>query len=301
MSPHPATHSPVDRSVDQLADDGLTDAKAGDPDDPLDPPRAAGLLAARRPSPVQPWMDRVAEWRERISSVQWPALSVRRVLVSVAVIGLAAVVGWRLTARNPAVPVERQLPRAVAPAASSGASPSGPGSGQSTAGASGAGVTGASGASSPGGTVVVHVAGAVAQPGLRTVPAPARVADAVAAAGGPSPDADLDRLNLAAPIADGQRIYVLRRGEATEPPAAGGGPAGGGPSGASGASAGPVNLNTATAEQLDTLPGVGPATAQSIITYRQQHGGFRRVDDLLDVRGIGDARMEQLRPLVTVG
>ncbi len=148
----------------------------------------------------------------------------------------------------------------------------------------------------------MHVAGAVAQPGLRTVPAPARVADAVAAAGGPSPDADLDRLNLAAPVADGQRIYVLRHGEATEPPVAGGaGTGAGGASGASGAGAGPVNLNTATAEQLDTLPGVGPATAQAIITYRQQHGGFRRVDDLLDVRGIGDARMEQLRPLVTVG
>jgi competence protein ComEA len=138
-------------------------------------------------------------------------------------------------------------------------------------------------------TVLVHAAGAVQQPGVYELPGGARVTDLIDAAGGPMADADLDQLNLAAPVTDGERVYVPRVGEVV--PLAS----------ASGATpAGPLDLNTATLEQLDALPGVGPATAQAIIDERDRRGGFTSVDDLLDVRGIGPAKLEQLRDLVTV-
>jgi competence protein ComEA len=143
--------------------------------------------------------------------------------------------------------------------------------------------------------LVVHVAGAVLQPGVHRVPEGGRVVDAIDAAGGLASTADATRLNLAAPLADGERVYVPVVGE--EPPAVvgPGGPATGGD-----APSGPVNLNTADAAALDALPGVGPATAAAIIEHREAVGGFTSVDQLLDVRGIGEAKLEQLRPLVTV-
>jgi competence protein ComEA len=153
--------------------------------------------------------------------------------------------------------------------------------------------------------VVVDVVGAVLRNGVVRLRAGARVADALAAAGGATPDADLVRLNLAAPVADGARIAVPRFGA----PAPGVDPAavtGAGPDGSTGdnaaapSPASPVDLNTATAQQLDALPGIGPATAAAIIADRQANGPFRSVDDLGRVRGIGDAKLEQLRGLVTV-
>jgi len=148
--------------------------------------------------------------------------------------------------------------------------------------------------------LVVHVAGAVTRPGLVTVPEGARVADAVAAAGGVRSDADTVRLNLAERLVDGSRLYVPSAGE-SEPPlvvtAAGGGSGGGG---GPGAPAGPLDLNTATAAQLETLPGVGPATATAIVTHRERNGRFVSVDGLGDVRGIGPSKLEALRPLVRV-
>ena len=138
-------------------------------------------------------------------------------------------------------------------------------------------------------TVVVHMAGAVRRPGLVRVPDGTRLAGAIETAGGLSADADPDAVNLAAVVADGERVYVPRRGEA--PPVVAGG---------SSASTGPVNLNSATAEQLDTLPGVGPATAAAIVSYRTTHGPFGSVDDLGKVRGIGPSKLDQLRPLVRV-
>ena len=139
------------------------------------------------------------------------------------------------------------------------------------------------------GDLVVHVAGAVRSPGLVKLPGGARVGEAVAAAGGPAPDADVDQVNLAAHVGDGDRVYVPRRGEAPPPaPAAGG----------SAAKPGPVDLKNATPEQLDALPGVGPATANAIVQYRTRHGRFRTVDNLLDVPGIGPAKLSALRPLV---
>lgn len=150
--------------------------------------------------------------------------------------------------------------------------------------------------------VLVHAAGAVAVPGVHRLPSGSRVSDLLTAAGGPVPDTDLDRVNLAAPLVDGERVWFPRMGEEATPPVVGGAgaasPADGGVAGP--ADQGPIDLNTATAEQLDTLPGVGPATAAAILEHRQRQGPFRTVDELLDVPGIGDAKLAQLRDLVTV-
>ncbi|SCE96492.1 competence protein ComEA [Micromonospora purpureochromogenes] len=145
------------------------------------------------------------------------------------------------------------------------------------------------------GELVVAVAGKVRRPGLVRVPAGARVADAVQAAGGALPGVDVTLLNPARKVADGELILV---GVAAPPgqPGAAAPPAAGDPS----APGGLVNLNTATLAQLDGLPGVGPVLAQRILTHRDQHGGFRSVGDLRQVEGIGDARYEQLKDLVTV-
>jgi competence protein ComEA len=143
--------------------------------------------------------------------------------------------------------------------------------------------------------VVVHVAGAVTSPGLHELPGGSRVADAIAAAGGLTAQADATRINLAAPVTDGQRVYVVAVGE-QEPAVAVG--TGAPDTGAS--PTGPVNLNTADAEALDALPGIGPATAASIIEHRGKVGAFTSVDQLLDVPGIGEAKLEALRDLVTV-
>jgi competence protein ComEA len=137
--------------------------------------------------------------------------------------------------------------------------------------------------------LVVHVAGAVAQPGLYRLPEGSRVDDAIAEAGGAKPKAALDLVNLAAPIADGQQVVVPLRGSAE---------AGGGVEAGAASPGGKVHLNSATLEQLDELPGVGPVTAQQILAYRDANGAFRSVDELDAVPGIGPATLEQLRPLV---
>jgi competence protein ComEA len=152
-----------------------------------------------------------------------------------------------------------------------------------------------------GGTVVVHVAGAVRDAGVYRLRAGARVNDALARAGGATPRADLSQVNLAAKVEDGRQVLVPRRVAAAGAPAATGpAPAATGTATAPGQPAVPVNLNTATLEQLDTLPGVGPATAQKILDYRQEHGGFGSVDELGEVPGIGDVRLAALRDQVRV-
>ena len=148
-----------------------------------------------------------------------------------------------------------------------------------------AGVTGL-----PSSRVVVDVVGAVRLPGLYRLAQGSRIADAVARAGGATAKADLAQVNLAAPLADGEQVVVPRRGA----PGTGAAPVGTAP----GAPTAPVQLSTATLEQLDTLPGVGPATAQKILDYREQHGAFSSVDELDAVSGIGPKRLEQLRDLV---
>jgi competence protein ComEA len=136
--------------------------------------------------------------------------------------------------------------------------------------------------------LVVHVVGAVRRAGLFRLRDGSRVADALARAGGPTRHADLAAVNLAAPLVDGEQVVVPRRG----------------PGGSAAVTATPgagakVSLGSATVEQLDELPGVGPVTAQKIVDWRATHGPFRSADDLDDVPGIGPARIEQLRDLVT--
>jgi len=216
-----------------------------------------------RPEPPRDWRARLGDLRALVPLSTTGLLAAS--LGAVAALGLG-VVGFRLL-RQPA-PAELSLPRATPPASVPSTAVQGP--------------------------VVVYVAGAVARPGVYPVGAGARVADAVGAAGGTTSEADLDPLNLAARLSDGDRIFVPRKGQAP-PPVVGPGPTGGGST-----PSGPVNLNTATAEQLEALSGVGPATAHAIVTWRQQHGRFRSVQDLLQVRGIGPAKLESLRDQVTV-
>jgi len=151
---------------------------------------------------------------------------------------------------------------------------------------------------SGGGTAVVQVAGAVRRPGVYRLRADRRVDDAVRGAGGPTAKADLAGVNLAAKVSDGQQVIV---------PAAGGADGAGttaapaGAAGGAGAAPGPkLNLNLATPEQLDQLDGVGPATAQKIVAYRQAHGGFRSVTELDQVPGIGEKKLAALKDRLRV-
>jgi competence protein ComEA len=145
-------------------------------------------------------------------------------------------------------------------------------------------------AAAPAQLLVIDVVGAVRRPGLLRLPQGSRIADAVARAGGATRKADLALVNLAAPLADGTQIVVPTRA-----PAASGAPAGT----SAAAPAGPVHLNTATLEELDGLPGVGPVTAQKILDFRAQHGAFANVDELDAIPGIGPKRLDELRDLVT--
>jgi competence protein ComEA len=153
----------------------------------------------------------------------------------------------------------------------------------------------------PARALVVHVVGAVRQPGLYRLREGSRVDDAVRRAGGARGNAELAALNLAAPVADGQQVVVPARGAVQTSGATG---ASGGSAGAAGAdgaipaSGAKVHLNSATLEQLDTLPGIGPVTAQQILDYRAANGAFASVEELDAVPGIGPARLEQLTPLV---
>lgn len=143
-------------------------------------------------------------------------------------------------------------------------------------------------ASPAGAQIVVDVGGRVRHPGLVTLPAGSRVADAIAAAGGPLRPADLARINLAARVSDGQLLLIGVPGASAEA------------TGGAGSSGGPVDLNSATVDQLDALPGVGPVLAQRIVDWRQTHGGFRTIDDLQQVPGIGARKFSDLKALVVV-
>jgi competence protein ComEA len=143
----------------------------------------------------------------------------------------------------------------------------------------------------------VHVAGRVRHAGVYQLHQGDRVIDAIRAAGGARQDADLRSINLAALVTDGEQIIVWKKGPGGSVMASGGG---GGSAPGSGSPSQPVNLNTATLDQLESLPGIGPALGQRILDYREQHGPFASVEDLVNVSGIGEKRLEDLRPLVTV-
>lgn len=276
-------------------------------------------------------VDDWAEWEQAdqpgtTRSTRWGVSP--RVLLLVAVLALVAVV-WGVTQFS-AAPRAEQLasPSATAESVQAVGAQQSPGA-QSTAQPSANPSESAQGGASGEATVRVHVAGAVNNPGVYTLPAQGRAVDAIAAASGAAADADLDRVNLAGALSDGVQIYVPHRGETAAPAQIqpNGGTANAGQGNAAngaaqnGASQGgtqpqpartltasgsaqkgstPVNINTATAEELQTLPRIGPAMAQRIIAWREAHGGFRSVDELDAVPGIGPSMLENLRPLVTV-
>lgn len=274
-------------------------------------------------------VDDWAEWEQAdqpgtTRSTRW-GLS-PRVLLLVAVVALVAVV-WGVTQFS-AAPRAEQIasPSATAESVQAvGAQQSTQSTAQPGANPSESAQGGASGEA----TVRVHVAGAVNNPGVYTLPAQGRTVDAIAAASGAAADADLDRVNLAGTLSDGVQIYVPHRGETAAPAqiqpnggtanagqanaangAAQNGASQGGaqpqpartltPAGSAQKGSTPVNINTATAEELQSLPRIGPAMAQRIIAWREAHGGFRSVDELDAVPGIGPSMLENLRPLVTV-
>jgi competence protein ComEA len=150
----------------------------------------------------------------------------------------------------------------------------------------------------PAGRVVVDVGGDVREPGVYTLPAGSRVADAIEAAGGIRPGTDTDTLNRARTLADGEQILVGAAPTTPAAPAAPTGPAA--PTDPAATTTTPLSLNSATAEQLDTLPGIGPVLAANIVSYREESGGFTSVDQLLDVSGIGESRLSELRDHVTL-
>lgn len=224
-----------------------------------------------RPAPPRSLIERLREW------VVWfgPA---RLAATALAVIAVAIGGTWLL--KGSPSRAEDQLPFAIHSAVSTTAPVGIPAVDTTTAAAP---------------TVVVYVAGAVAAPGVYTLAPLSRVTDAMSAAGGALATADLNVVNLAAAVRDGERIYVPVVGEVVPVVVAGDAVAVGGT-----VPAGPINVNTATADQLDVLPGVGPTTAAAIVAHREQHGPFQTIDQLGDVHGIGPAKLEALRGLVAV-
>lgn len=203
-------------------------------------------------------------WRDRLDLLAAGSVapSAPQIAGAVAAVVVVAVLGWVLLRQPPGPPAEEAMTPVGAAATTSTTEPP---------------------------TVLAHAAGAVRVPGVYSLPPGARVADLLDAAGGATGDADLDRVNLAAPVADGAQVYVPREGEPM-PVTAGG----------SLSVTGPLDLNTATQAQLEELPGVGPATAKAILDERERRGRFGAVEELLEVRGIGPAKLDALRDLVTV-
>jgi competence protein ComEA len=211
--------------------------------------------------------------------------------VAVVVVLIAALLAWRGRPR-----VDPVAPQAIDSAAADASLADGPAGGaDGPAGGADGPAAGPGAEPSAPAAVVVAVGGKVRKPGLVELPSGARVADALKAAGGAEPGVDVAPLNLARKVTDGELIMV---GVTPPPGAAPAAPAGPAAPGAPGA--GPVNLNAATLADLDTLPGVGPVLAQRILDAREAQGGFTAVSDLRQVEGIGTARYDQLKDLVTV-
>lgn len=248
-----------------------------------------------RPAPPRRLVDLAGSW------LAW--FGVGRLLVSAACVIVVLGGGYWLL-RAPALPPEAGLPVAASsPPPSTLPPPTAPPPSAPTAddrphGAIGEGVP----ADATRGPVVVHVAGAVVGPGVYRLAGDARVHTAIEAAGGVAPDADLDGLNLAAAVVDGERVYVPVVGEVdpTSVPSRSPRAVDPGDPGDPTVAKGPLDLNLATAAEFDTLPGIGPATAGAIVDDRDRNGPFASVDDLDRVPGIGPAKLAALRDLVTV-
>jgi len=247
------------------------------------PVRRARAAAPPRPARGDRFGALADSWRDRLGGAR---VEVGVGVLAVVVVALVAGVIWyRMGASGSAAPPRRPdtVERHRSAPSSGAATP--------TSASRASGTT----ARATGATVVVHVAGAVKTPGVIALPVGARVIDAVEGAGGGLPDADLDHLNLAAKLVDGQRILVTKVGQAAPPSAL----ALGGSSGDPDANA-RIDLNNATSAQLETLPGIGPALAGAIIAERDRRGGFRSVNELREVRGIGEKRFADLRDHVMV-
>ncbi|MCW2747184.1 MAG: DNA-binding protein [Nocardioidaceae bacterium] len=235
------------------------------------PPPALAPAAPLAPAPVTPATARTRPIIEPIGLVIEFARMHARVVLVVVVAAASLTALWWMSARPQEIVSSTS---ATLTSESKAETPSGVMSPQESAG--------------PTGEVVVDVAGKVVRPGIVTLPAGSRVIDALKAAGGAKPKADTTSLNLARVLADGEQIVVglpAVAGAATD--------------GSVAAPGAKVSLNSATSEQLDQLPGIGPVTAAAILKWRSEDGPFRTVEDLLDVKGIGDATLAELRDLVT--
>lgn len=285
----PRLPSPVPAAVPAPPDAGA----APDPGDVADPPEAG----ARPPTPSSPSSPPLPSFRSFASGL---ALD-RRAVAGLAILLLFAV-GYAVQHFWLARPQTLPVPALAAVEAPVGADPSVPADVTAAASRAGPGTgTGVPAGAESGfgaGTaaVVVDIGGRVHLPGLHTLPAGSRVADALRAAGGPLPETDTRNLNLARILTDGEQILV---GEPAPAPALAAVGSGSGPQGPA-APRPPVSLNHATLEQLDTLPGVGPTLAQRILAYRASHGSFRSLDQLRQVSGIGARTYAELRPLLTL-
>jgi len=259
----------------------MHDLREGETDDPL------GSAVPARPGAAPAWVQRFTGWASWIGP--W------RLATTALAVAVIAVAAWWLV-RAPAPPAETTIPYA------GGGSGRASGTTDAVVAADAAAAVSTVAASSVPTMVTIHVAGSVERPGVYSLPGGSRIQAAVAAAGGPTRRADLDAINMAAPAVDGAQIYVPARGEAVPPVAdtasSGDAPVVGSPS-VPDASA-PVDVNMAGLDELDTLPGVGPATATAIIQYRDENGPFASVDDLESVPGIGPVTLEAIRELVTV-
>lgn len=269
---------------------------------PRDPPAVRTFsdeppawVPGMRPAPRHGEVEQ-SRWRDRL---RWDPGRRGLIALGFAVVVVLAGTGWWLAAGRPtAMPIKSvRTPASIPPAASASAAPS------SVASPSPAPPVPAVSAT----TVVVDVAGRVRRPGVYTLPQGARVYQAVRAAGGARRGANTVSLNLAAVLQDGQQIVVGAPGVGgvsggvsggVIAPAPVGGSVGAGSGGAGPAA--PIDLNTATLDQLESLPGIGPVLGQNILDWRAAHQQFTTVDQLSDVTGIGDVRLAQLRPLVTV-
>lgn len=305
-----------------------------EPGGPDDPSGAGGTVGGRRDGPA------VIELPSALRGARVGVTGRTLLGVALIVAALAAIVGarvWWADSRSEPVPVEAVAAPSVSGSQGAPGTPGAPGATDASAGAPGSpagagtpgmsagpatadGPAGASGtaggaATAAAGTVVVHVVGEVGRPGVTRVAAGARVADAVKRCGGLTAKADATSVNLARAVADGEQIVVRPRGATPAALATGpapGGPstaaapgqaAGGGSAGSSGPAGGatqPLDLNSADAAALETLPGVGPVTAERIIEWRQANGRFGSVEELTEVQGIGEKTLERLRPHVRV-
>ncbi|RKS73876.1 competence protein ComEA [Motilibacter peucedani] len=300
---------------------GLED-DAGEPDEPFeDAPvpedwalggaRGPGAHRARRPARSTGRLRAALTDRLpvtiRAGLVAVPPAAAVTLVVVVAVAGLAVAGLWALhrpsvTAAPPRVVAGASAPAGVA-AAPAGSGPSASGAAPQLSSGTAAQPSPGAAAGAP---IVVDVAGRVRRPGVVDLPPGSRVVDAIDAAGGALPGADLRPLNLARKLSDGEQVLVLAGGEVppvAAAPTGGGasGSAGGVPSGATGTSPGsPLDLNAATVQQFDGLPGVGPVLAQRIVDWRTAHGRFTAVTELQEVTGIGASRFEDLKDLVRV-